>query len=341
MSDFYKRLLDNANDLIWSMNLEGKITYINDKITEWGYDKHELMGQPLLNVLNITHMGERSNENEGKDASKNFEMDVEDRNKKIRKVVVSCSPLHDERGNIVGMSGIVVDVTKNHNLLTKLRHEEKLSSLGRLATGIAHEVRNPLSSIKMNLAILRERVKLNGDDREHFQIAEDSVKTLESIVTEFIDYAKPSPPNLEKNNLHAVMDSTIAMLKHQCNEKEIKIDTSYATNLPMMFFDKVKIYQVLMNILMNAIQASPENSGIEVKTVNGQRNVSIVVSDSGSGISDEDMKCIFDPFFTRKDYGTGLGLCIVHSIITNHKGTIEVRSKENVGTDIIIELPKR
>jgi len=341
VSGFYKRLLDNANDLIWSMNLEGKITYINDKITEWGYDKHELMGQPLLNVLNITRMGERSSKKEGNNTSKKFEMDVEDRNKKIRKVVVSSAPLHDENGNIIGMSGIVVDVTKNHNLLTKLRHEEKLSSLGRLATGIAHEVRNPLSSIKMNLAILKERIELNGDDREHFQIAEESVKTLESIVVEFIDYAKPSPPNLEKNNLHAVMDSTIAMLKHPCNEKEIKINTSYATDIPMFFFDKIKIYQVLMNIFMNAIQASPEKSNIDVKTLNGRKNVSIVVSDSGSGISEEDMKCIFDPFFTKKDYGTGLGLCIVHSIITNHKGKIEVSSKENVGTDITIELPKR
>ena len=254
--NFYKRLLDNASDLIWATDMEGRFIYINDSIREWGYDKDELIGQPLLSILNTKHISKRESEPSDFGVKRTFDTEIVDKLGKVHMSVVSSVPLQDDDGGIIGVMGIIRDVTERQKLEEKLKNEERLASLGRLATGIAHEIRNPLSSIKMNLAILRERLRPKGEDVEHFTIAQDEVAKLEMIVTELLDYAKPKPLKLRRQNLHKAIDDAISVAESSCRGNGVTIERKFAQNMPLVLIDKTKIHQALLNILLNAIQAS-------------------------------------------------------------------------------------
>ncbi len=339
---FFKRLLDNASDLILAADVDGRITYINGKIIEWGYDKDELLGMPMLEILKVKQMGSRMSEPSEFGIKRKLEMVVEDKRAGLHRVVVSSAPLHDHRNRIIGVMCIIHEVSETHELQEKLKHEERLASLGRLATGIAHEIRNPLSSIKMNLAILGKKLKLRPDEQAHFEIANEGVANLEKIVTEFIDYAKPMPLKVGRQNLHKTIEDTLAMVEPQCLEMEITLLKEFAAEMPMVSIDKVKIQQALLNVFLNAVQASKKGGVVEITTsLSGpaHNRARIEVRDHGDGISEENIQFVFDPFFTTKRQGTGLGLSIVRSIIRSHNGSVEIESGAGVGTTVIMEFP--
>lgn len=339
---FYAQLLDNASDLIWTTDVEGRITYINRRIANWGYDPSALIGKPMLDILNVRQMGNRMGETAGPGGLRKFEMVLEDKQGKPRHVVVGTTSLYNDQKEITGVLGIIQDVTETYNLMEKLKHEERLASLGRLATGIAHEIRNPLSSIKMNLAILGKRLTLNAQDNEHFEIAKEGVANLEKIVTEFISYAKPMPLKTGRQNLHQVIDEIIAMLKPQCEEANVTIERKYAKSMPLVSIDKMKIQQALLNVILNALQASAKGDSITLHTAHvdvSPAYVVVEVEDRGVGISEEDVQFVFDPFFTTKRSGTGLGLSIVRSILVTHNGSVDIKSKKGKGTKITFKIP--
>lgn len=341
---FYKRLLDNAKDLIWATDMQGCFTYINENITEWGYDKDELIGQPLLNILNTKYVGKRYEETSNRGLKSILEMEILDKRGTAHTVIVSSSPLQDDDGKIIGVMGIIRDVSETQKLEEKLKNEERLASLGRLATGIAHEIRNPLCSVKMNLDILRRRLAPQGEDDEHFKIAQQEVANLERIVTELIDYAKPTPFNLQRENMNKAVEDVMATASSSCVEDGVILNKKFARNIPMTLIDKGKMSQALLNIIINAIQASSPGGRVVVETqfIRAPAPVArISVSDYGTGIKPEDLKYVFDPFFTTKKSGAGLGLSIVKNIINNHNGAISVESKLDKGTTVLIEIPVR
>ncbi len=339
---FYKRLLDHAHDLIWAIDMEGKFIYINDNIREWGYDKDELIGQPLLNILNTKQIGKRYSEPSKLGVKRIFEMEVLDKNGKAHMVEVSSSLLHDDNEQIIGIMGIIRDITENQGLIERLKNEERLASLGRLASGIAHEIRNPLSSVKMNLAILMNRLQPKDIDREHFLIAEKEVLTIESIVNEMLEYAKPIPLQLKRTHIKPIVHDALETLRGYITE-EIVIEELYDPTLPLVMVDKAKMRQVFVNLIMNAIQSGEGKRCIKIgahpvkKGLN--QMISIFVQDDGDGISEQHQPFIFDPFFTSKKSGTGLGLSIVKHIVDSHDGTITIESRVKEGTTIAITLP--
>lgn len=339
---FYKRLLDNCSDLIWTTDVEGRITYINNKITKFGYEMDGLIGRPMLEILNVRHMGkDRTGGPLDMGTQRKLEMVIEDKGGNPHRVVVSSSPLYDDNNNIIGVMGVLHDDTEIYSLMTKLKHEERLASLGRLATGIAHEIRNPLSSIKMNLDILGKRLSLPHQEQEHFDIAKEGVANLEKIVTEFIYYAKPMPMNMTRQDLHKTIEDTVAMARLQCDEAKLSVVLKFAETMPPVSFDKVKVQQVLLNILLNALQASKHGGTVEITTslTQSPSRARVDVADHGEGIIEENVQFVFDPFFTTKKSGTGLGLSIVRSIMISHNGTVNIQSKHNEGTTVTLEFP--
>ncbi|HEB72345.1 MAG TPA: PAS domain S-box protein [Nitrospirae bacterium] len=339
---FYKKLLDNVSDLIWAVDMEGRFMYINDNIKEWGYDKDELIGKPFVNILNTRRIGKRESEISMLGMSQTFEMEIIDKRGKTHKVVVKSSPLQGDKGDIIGVMGIIRDVTEMQLLEQKLKNEERMASLGLLATGIAHEIRNPLSSVKMNLAILKQRLKPEGVDIEHFEIAQEEVANLEYIVTELLDYAKPIKLDLVRLDLAKAIENALATIKGDYQQKKISIRTSFDSEAPMALIDEVKMHQVLLNVLLNAVQASDSGSRIEVITqfINTPpEKLRIIVNDSGHGIHADDMKYIFDPFFSKKKNGAGLGLSIARNIINNHGGDIRIDPLPEKGVSVCLELP--
>lgn len=339
---FFKRLLDNASDLIWAIDMEGRFIYINDNINEWGYEKEELIGKPLLSILNTTRISRRSSQPSEIGIKRTMEMEVIDKLGQVHEVVVSSSPLPDDDGNIIGVMGIIRDVTEIQNLEEKLRNEERLASLGRLAAGITHEVRNPLSSIKMNLTILMERLNPTGDDKEHFLIAKNEVGNLERVINELLDYAKPAPLKLNLSYPDKIIEDAVATVSALYIKEGVSIEMEIPENLPMIFMDEGKVHQALLNILLNALQSSSSGDKVDIKgkvIYSPEKLFRIIVIDQGVGVKPEDLKYVFDPFFTTRQNGTGLGLPIVRNIMRNHGGDVFLESTPGAGTTACLEFP--
>ncbi len=340
--NFFERLLDNAYDIIWATDMEGKFIYINDSIKGWGYEKDELIGQPLLNFLNTKSMGKSYQETSETGVNKTMEMEIIDKRGAAHMVAVSSSPLTDDDGSVIGVMGIIHDISETQILQKKLESEERLASLGRLATGIAHEIRNPLSSVKMNLVILRNRLEPKGEDEEHFSIAQEEVAHLDTIVNELIDYAKPTPINLKRYSLVTPVDQAIYSARVQSAQRNIKVKKSIEHNTTLVLIDKGKIHQAVLNLLLNAIQASDPGSEVIIQSrVTNSRTpeARIEVVDNGKGITPEEKKFIFDPFFTTSKSGAGMGLSIVRSIMAQHNGSVQVESDPGRETRVSLVFP--
>jgi signal transduction histidine kinase len=225
-----------------------------------------------------------------------------------------------------------------------MRRADRLASLGTLTAGIAHEIRNPLVAIKTFIQLLPERLE-DEEFRRHFlSVASGEVDRISSLVNELLDFARTSDPKLEMEDVNNILDGMILLISTESKKKHIEVVKEYGQDIPLINIDKEQIKQVFLNILLNAIDATPENGKIGVKTRSfvkpgGEHYVQIEFTDTGCGIPAEHLEDIFNPFFTTKNSGSGLGLSISHQIIEDHKGYINVESELNKGSSFYINLP--
>jgi len=222
---------------------------------------------------------------------------------------------------------------------------DRLASLGTHAAGLAHEIRNPLVAIKTFTQLLPERFD-DEEFRNYFStVAAGEIDRISTLVTELLEFSRPSGPFFQQENLNDILDKMITLIKTEAKQKELTIETTLADDLPTVTVDKEQMKQVFINILLNAIQATPEKGTILVatrkivKSNGGPGFVQVEISDTGIGIPEEELDKIFTPFFTTRAKGSGLGLAISHQIIQEHEGTIDVKSVDKKGTTFIINLP--
>ncbi|HOW58060.1 MAG TPA: ATP-binding protein, partial [Smithellaceae bacterium] len=233
------------------------------------------------------------------------------------------------------------DITEFKNLEKKLYDSQKLAALGQLSAGIAHEVRNPLSSIKMSLQILEKRMNPEGNDLKRFKIAEKEVEHLEELVNNVLLFARPIEPKKVNIKLEHVLEQALAMAEKGIAEKHINLERKLE-NSGEIFADEGMLADAFLNIIRNALDAVEDGGGILLSSRYSYENrESVVVSirDNGCGIDAEDIPHLFNPFFTRKKYGTGLGLSQVKKIIDLHQGSIDILSEKGKGTTVIVILP--
>jgi two-component system NtrC family sensor kinase len=228
-----------------------------------------------------------------------------------------------------------------------LRRADRLSSLGLLTAGLAHEIRNPLVAIRTFTQLLPERYD-DAEFREGFQgIALKEVDRICGLINDLLSFARPSRPNVAEENMNDVVDGIARILETEAKEKGVEITRDFGPNLPRVWIDREQMKQVFMNLILNAIQAMREGGSIFLSTRLTSRNdarhpgqfVQVEVRDTGVGIPLENLDHIFDPFFTSKDEGSGLGLSISHQIVQEHGGYVTVESKVGVGTTFCINLP--
>lgn len=266
-----------------------------------------------------------------------YEIETTSKDGRKHNLLITTSP-------VVGTNHYILvqrDITEFKNLEKKLYDSQKLAALGQLSAGIAHEIRNPLSSIKMSLQILVKRMNPGGNDLKRFRIAEKEVEHLEMLVNDILAFAKPVEPKKVPVDLSKVLEQAIAMSEKGISDKKIEVRTEYA-DVPLVAVDAAMMTDALINIIRNAVEASNDSGKIKVTlryTYESRQSVAVEIQDNGSGIDEEDMPHIFNPFFTRKNYGTGLGLSLVKKIIDIHQGTIDIFSKKNEGTKVLIILP--
>jgi signal transduction histidine kinase len=225
-----------------------------------------------------------------------------------------------------------------------IRRADRLSSLGQLTAGLAHEIRNPLVAIRTFTQLLPERYQ-DVDFRNSFQsLALKEVDRICGLVNDLLSFARPSAPNVAAENVNEIVDSIVRILETEAKEKGVQIYRRLATNLPKVLIDKEQIKQVSMNIILNALQSIQGKGVVEVSTRifakdSASEFVQVSVHDSGVGIPEKDLENIFNPFFTTKKEGVGLGLSITHQIVQEHGGYIVVESQVGRGTTFFINLP--
>jgi signal transduction histidine kinase len=226
-------------------------------------------------------------------------------------------------------------------LRSELDESRRLASLGAFAAAIAHDIRTPLTSVQMNVQILRGKVQLPPDDMEYFDIALDELKRLNASVQEILDYAKPVDLRATPVELSGVAGEAARRIAPLLEERHVSLETHLDSELPPVLADAQRIRQVLINLLDNAAQASNEGCSIQVSTriADGGR-IAVDVADSGKGIRAEDLSKIFEPFFTTRPDGTGLGLAIAQKLVRAHGGEIRVESSVGRGTTFTVLLPQ-
>jgi signal transduction histidine kinase len=228
-----------------------------------------------------------------------------------------------------------------------LRRADRLSSLGLLTAGLAHEIRNPLVAIRTFTQLLPQRYE-DVEFREGFQgLVLKEVDRICGLITDLLSFARPSRPNVAQENINEIVDSIARILETEAKDKGVEITRNFAEDLPSVAIDREQMKQVFMNLILNGIQAMKEGGSISVSTRSTSKNesgetahfVQIEVRDTGVGIAEENLEHIFDPFFTSKDEGSGLGLSISHQIVQEHGGYVEVQSKIGTGTSFFVNLP--
>ena len=222
----------------------------------------------------------------------------------------------------------------------QLIRSEKLAALGQLAAGIAHEIRNPLTSINILIHSLTENLPSENSRWEDLKVIEEEILRINEIVDQFLRFAKPASPLFKKVDLIPIFEETLQLLRPQIERGRISVQKEFES-LPPITVDKEQMKQVILNLLMNAIQAMPKAGrlGLSGRVSRDGHWVELTIQDSGIGIPPEDMDKLFDPFFSTKDGGIGLGLSIAHRIIDQHHGKIEVESNPGKGTLFTISLP--
>ena len=222
----------------------------------------------------------------------------------------------------------------------KLKRADRMAALGQISAGIAHEIRNPLGSIKGSVEILDPEIPPDHPKREFVAIIKEETARLNAIVNEVLKFARPLKPSVEPVSINELIESTLILFRKQAEYSKVELSTSLNQKLPTMRLDPSQMRQVLLNVILNAAQAMKEGGRLTITSGIGENDsVAIEISDTGSGIEDENLDRIFDPFFTTKTQGTGLGLSISHQLVANHGGTITARNNPDRGVTIRIEIP--
>ncbi len=259
----------------------------------------------------------------------------------------SLSPLRDSQDQEIGVILIFQDLTKLREMEEDLKRADRLAAIGTLAAGMAHEIRNPLASISGSIEILREEMDGAVQQRQLMDIILREVGRLNSLIADFLLFARPTPPGKELIHLTGIVEEILAVFSHSPDcHPGIRLVTKFQDDLAMLG-DAQQVKQLFWNLLINAAEAMPSGGElrIELRRRPAAENSGepekgeVQVSDTGSGIRDTDLKRIFDPFFTTKEKGSGLGLAIVHKIVENYGGKITVRSHLGKGTTFTISLP--
>ena len=243
-----------------------------------------------------------------------------------------------------GARGVVVlfrDITEIKQLKKEIAQSQRLASLGSLAAGVAHEIRNPLSSIKGFATYFKERYRDNPDDSQTADIMVQEVDRLNRVIGQLLDYARPMTMNRRETAIQTVIQHALRMIESQAREKGVVIQTELQADVVAVLIDPDRIKQVFLNLYLNAIGAMEGGGILSVALLSmTDRRIRIEVRDTGVGIDPKDLNRIFDPYFTTKSSGTGLGLAIVQKIIEAHRGEIQVASTPGLGTTVSVILPE-
>ncbi len=245
------------------------------------------------------------------------------------------------KGEVHGNLIHIKDISEKRFRETRLRRAENLASLTNLTAAVAHEIKNPLGSISIHIQLM-ERILTtdkNSELRKYLDIIDEEVDRLNRIVMDFLFAVRPIDISFELHDLNILLHETLDFLKYELEEAKIGLREKYQTDIPHILLDEKFIRQAVLNIVKNAINAMPHGGALTVQTHFSGSEVQLKIGDTGCGMNEDIMEKIFEPYFTTREFGSGIGLTIVYKIIKEHSGDISVISKENEGSTFLLSFP--
>lgn len=347
MKVYTSKLLETMDNAVISVDSNGNIKTFNRKSEEiFGKKKEEVLNKDCQEVLNLKINGECLLKKcllEKKNITQEIILEEKGLKKKI--LDLNTSFLIDESGKITGVVAVIRDITEIKNLNEEMARHKRLVALGKLSAGIAHEIRNPLSSIRGLAQFIFNSFSKTDERKEDLNTIIQEVDRLNKLVVQVLDFAKLKKPNLIRFSLNDLIRKITELFKIEIKDKQIKFNLELSPDISQIQADEDQVRQILMNVIINSIQAIPKKGEIKIKTekapLKGEPAIKLIIEDSGIGITEKDFNQIFDPFFSTKEKGSGLGLSIVYKLVEAHQGEIKVESKEGEGTKFIILLPQK
>lgn len=355
-NSFLNNLIMSSVDGIIASDMTGKILIFNEAASEiTGYDHQEALGE--LDIRDI-YPGDgarevmrllRSDEYGGKGKLKSYRVDLLRKDGTTVPINLSVAVVYD-CGREEATVGFFYDLREKMRMESELQQAqvqlvqaEKMSSLGKLAAGVAHQLNNPLGGVLLYSRIILEEYDLEADAKTDMMRIVENTERCQNIVRELLDFARQSSLEIRPNDLNLAISRTVLLLENQPLFKDIEIIKELDPALPLVPTDIQQLNHVFMNLILNAADAMEGVGRLWIKTRlgSGGGRVCIEISDSGPGIPNEILPHIFDPFFTTKEEGrgTGLGLSVTYGVIENHKGRITVCSAPGEGATFVLELP--
>ncbi len=330
---------------------KGRITYVNDAACElFGFNAEDSIGKRLdervrgLDWDSLAHPGGAvSRDMEIFYPTNRFinfytvPLLIEQRKKGTRTgAFVQAEP--------VGHAMILRDITESRRSAEKTIESERFNALTLLAAGVAHEIGNPLNSLHIHLQLMERNVrKLDGPLREELResigIAQGEISRLDTIVTQFLKAIRPSKPQLHPENVNTIVDEAVRFFAPQIEERGILVEQELRSDLPPLELDRDQMKQVFYNVIKNSFEAMKRRGVLHIRTDLDATHVTITFTDTGGGMSAESLSRVFEPYYTTKSSGTGLGLLIVRRIVREHGGELAIESNEGKGITLTIRLP--
>ena len=345
LKEFNENIVESISVGVLAVDLEDRIEFWNSQMeVMFALPRMQALGRPITDVFPEHFAQEfyRVRQSPGIHNLYKFKFDTVTGDTRVTNIAIA--PLVTKQFHVIGRLIIVDDITERIELESQLSQAEKMSSIGLLAAGVAHEVNTPLAVISSYTQMLAKQ--LQGDEKRSALLEKITHQTFRAseIVNSLLNFSRTSGTEFHDVDLNKIVHETLALLEHQMKTARIRMQESLNPNLPCINGNAGKLQQVFLNLFLNAKDAMPQGGSLTVTTANGD-GVRVIISDTGTGIAQEHIQRIYDPFFTTKTgnnngrRGTGLGLSVTYGIIQEHAGKIEVNSRVGEGTTFVVEFP--
>lgn len=340
MELYTKNVIESMPAGLITLDAEGKIVAGNRKTTHFfGKPLAELQGKTLRQISVDHPLSLEPLVRTGEDFLEQ-PMDFPQPDGTNLPVKVSASGLLDRENRKIGTVLIFRDMMEIRAMEEQLERSRRLAALGRMAVGIAHEIRNPLSTLRGMAQYFAGRAKDNPADQEYADLMISEIDRLNRTISSLLQFAKPREPLFELIDITALLKKSARLLAEDANSQQIKIELDLSDEPVTLEADADLLLQVLINLIKNSLEAMAADGLIKLKTLRDRDEVRIVVQDNGTGMTPENIAHMFDPFYTTRKSGTGLGLAVVHQIVEQHDGRLEVKSSPGSGTTVEVILPR-
>jgi len=346
LKDFNENIVESISVGVLAVDLDDRVEFWNSQMeVMYAMPRAEARGKPLSEIFPATFTEEFYRLRQSAGIHNLYKFRLGTRTGDVRIANIAVAPLVTRRFNVIGRLIIVDDITERLELESQLTQAEKLSSIGLLAAGVAHEVNTPLAVISSYAQMLTKQLQGDGAKSPLLEKITQQTFRASQIVNNLLNFSRTGASEFGDVDVNRIIQETLTLLEHQFKTARIKVDQNLYANLPAIYGNTGKLQQVFLNLFLNAKDAMPAGGTLSITTMNGH-NVEVRVADTGSGIAQEHIHRIYDPFFTTKNKpktghsgGTGLGLSVTYGIIQEHAGKIRVDSHPGQGTTFHLEFP--